>query len=122
MADTVTLRCGAGHDWERPASRGRRPRLCPEHGGNPIPTGEAHEVDPDAPRFSEEEIAQDAVMEATGIENPTFAELVKHANKYGPDGILESAHHFSEEDYAKLKATVDRIPAAKVVRRRKAAY
>lgn len=26
-----TLYCEAGHNWERPSQRGRRPRLCPEH-------------------------------------------------------------------------------------------
>ncbi len=29
--NTVTLHCQAGHDWERPSQRGRRPLWCPEH-------------------------------------------------------------------------------------------
>lgn len=27
----MILKCAAGHDWERPAQRGRPPHWCPEH-------------------------------------------------------------------------------------------
>lgn len=38
-----TLTCAAGHEWERERTRGRKPRVCPEH------AGEASEA-PEAPR------------------------------------------------------------------------
>lgn len=39
-ATTMTLRCehgDEGHDWTRPAQRGRPPRFCPEHRGTSKP-------------------------------------------------------------------------------------
>lgn len=34
----MILKCAAGHDWERPAQRGRPPHWCPEHAPAPIKT------------------------------------------------------------------------------------
>lgn len=31
MPESMTLRCEAGHDWQRPSQRGRPPRFCPDH-------------------------------------------------------------------------------------------
>lgn len=31
MSNTQTLQCAAGHDWQRPAQRGRKPLYCPHH-------------------------------------------------------------------------------------------
>jgi hypothetical protein len=31
MSQTITLNCKAGHTWERPVQRGKKPHYCPQH-------------------------------------------------------------------------------------------
>lgn len=37
MPETMTLKCGAGHTWERASQRGRPPKFCPKHRGGSTP-------------------------------------------------------------------------------------
>lgn len=41
---------------------------------------------------------------------PTLENLKKHATTYGPEGILESADHLSEEEQAELKSFIRSLP------------
>ena len=80
--------------------------------------GKAVETE-EQPRFSEEQLVSEKHMIAAGIAQPSFTQLKSSLEKYGPEGILESAIHLPEDQYDKLEALVRKTPAARVVRRRR---
>lgn len=111
-AEVESLYCRPGqHAFTRDKQRGRKPDACPLHGG---PGGET--VDGET-IFAEEELAQDNVLEASGFRNPTFTELKTALQKSGPEGILASARHLPQEQYARLAKMVKDWRAPKKVRR-----
>lgn len=42
----------------------------------------------------------------TGADQPSFKELVAYMERHGTDGILESAYHLSDEQFAALAVLV----------------
>lgn len=54
------------------------------------------------PELSEEELAAEAVCRRAGVNQPGFKSLVAHMQRFGPEGILESAAHLSDEAYNRL--------------------
>lgn len=60
-------------------------------------------------RFTEEQLAADRAIQRTGAQQPSMTALMTHMRKYGPDGILDSAVHLSEEQYDRLVAQSKRM-------------
>lgn len=58
--------------------------------------------------FSESEIL---AASNTGIRQPTYKELIKAAEKYGTDGILESAIMLRQFEYKKVAEAVVKLTA-----------
>lgn len=48
-------------------------------------------------------------MRISRVPQPTFTELKQAAEKFGTDGILESAMHLPEDQFEKLQAIVKRL-------------
>lgn len=72
-------------------------------------------------RFTEEELAGEVVATRTiGGAQPTFTDLKYHLERYGPEGVLESAVHLSEDQYEQLAKLVRKQrPVTRVVGRRR---
>lgn len=110
---TESIYCHTGeHWWDRKVCRGRKPTSCPKHlvAGARV-TGAADPDSEDAPIFAEEELAQDAALRASGVEDPSFKDLKRILEKNGPDGIIESARHLPPQQYNRLADMVKRTPA-----------
>lgn len=48
-----------------------------------------------------------ALKLVTGLRDPSLAELKRHVDKRGPDGVLESAMHLSEAQFKQLAIHVE---------------
>jgi hypothetical protein len=58
-------------------------------------------------KLNVEPVAHERALATTeGLQQPTFTQLVKAFYARGKDGILESACHLSDGDFAKLAAVV----------------
>lgn len=71
-------------------------------------------------RFTEEQLAGDVVASRSvgGTKGqPTFADLKAHLDKWGPDGVLESAVHLPADQYEKLEKLVKKLKPRVVVKR-----
>lgn len=60
-------------------------------------------------RFTEEQLAAEKATERAGVNQPGYKSLVAHMDRFGPDGILESAIHLPTEQYEKLEARAKRM-------------
>lgn len=47
------------------------------------------------------------------MRNPTLEALISHLEKYGKDGIMESANHLSDEEKIKLQKEVNKHKKAR---------
>lgn len=54
--------------------------------------------------FTDEQRAADRVQAKDGVSKPSFTSLLAHMERFGPEGVVESAMHLTDEQYAKLKA------------------
>lgn len=54
------------------------------------------------PELTEEELAAEAAARRAGVNQPGFKSLIAHMQRFGPEGILESAAHLSDESYNRL--------------------
>jgi len=70
----------------------------------------------DSESFTEEQLVGERILRRAGVSQPTFSDLMKAMQKYGPDGILESALHLSAEEYDELEKEVKARPKAKKMR------
>lgn len=61
--------------------------------------------------------AAEAVAARAGVNQPKFSELLAHMERFGPDGILESARHLSEEQFEKLSKRAKRMVYSKEKRK-----
>lgn len=59
--------------------------------------------------FTEAQLASERANARMGINQPPFLKLSAHMDKYGPDGVVESAAHLGEEQYEKLVAKAKRM-------------
>lgn len=53
--------------------------------------------------FDQTDIASSRVC---NVPQPTAAELLKAAKRFGPEGILDTAIHLSQNDYRKVEAAL----------------
>jgi hypothetical protein len=70
-------------------------------------------------RFTEEQRIGDAIANRAVGGKPTFTSLKRHLERFGPDGILDSAVHLPEDQYERLEQMVKRYKPVKRVRGRK---
>jgi hypothetical protein len=66
-------------------------------------------------KFSEEELMSAKLLG----EPPTLAQLSSHMERFGPEGILESAILLPRVQYEKLEKLVHKAPKIRTVRRRR---
>lgn len=70
-------------------------------------------IEESEPRFEEIELARENALRRAGVPQPTFTQLKQTAERFGTDGVLESAVHLSPDQYEKLAAIVKKLGAPK---------
>lgn len=61
------------------------------------------------PKFTDEQLASERAAKRAGVGQPSYTSLVAHMERFGPEGVLESALHLSEDHYDKLVIKVKKM-------------
>jgi len=52
--------------------------------------------------FTEDQLASERANRRAGVRQPNYTSLIAHMERWGPEGVVESAVHLPEDQFEKL--------------------